>query len=169
MQSLKRHASTSTVHGKIREIDELKAIAAKAKQAAQKVVFTNGCFDLLHRGHIYLLREAKKLGDVLIVAVNRDSSVKAIKGPSRPIVPEVDRAELIAALEMVDYVILFGDSDPYHLIQELKPDVLVKGGDWPEGTIVGADVVEGARGKVVVIPYLEGYSTTRIIERMHRK
>lgn len=157
------------MHGKIREIDELKAIVAKAKQAGRKVVFTNGCFDLLHRGHLHLLREAKKLADLLIVALNSDSSVKAIKGSGRPILPQADRAELIAALEMVDYVILFGESDPYHLIQELKPDVLVKGGDWPEGAIVGADVVEGARGKVVVIPYLEGYSTTRIIERMHRK
>lgn len=157
------------MHGKIREIDELKAIVAKAKQAGRKVVFTNGCFDLLHRGHLHLLREAKKLADLLIVALNSDSSVKAIKGSGRPILPQADRAELIAALEMVDYVILFGESDPYHLIQELKPDVLVKGGDWPEGAIVGADVVEGARGKVVVIPYLEGYSTTTIIERMHRK
>lgn len=154
---------------KIRELRELKAIVAKAKADGSKVVFTNGCFDLIHRGHLHLLREAKKLADLLIVALNSDSSVKAIKGSGRPILPQADRAELIAALEMVDYVILFGESDPYHLIQELKPDVLVKGGDWPKGTIVGADVVEGAGGKVAVIPYLEGHSTTRIIERMRRE
>lgn len=154
---------------KIRELRELKAIVANAKADGSKVVFTNGCFDLIHRGHLHLLRAAKKLGDLLIVALNSDSSVKAIKGSGRPILPQADRAELIAALEMVDYVILFGESDPYHLIQELKPDVLVKGGDWPKGTIVGADVVEGAGGKVAVIPYLEGHSTTRIIERMRRE
>ena len=154
---------------KIKEPDDLKAIVAEAKKGGKTVVFTNGCFDLVHRGHLHLLREAKKLADLLIVALNSDSSVKKIKGPDRPIIPEADRAELIAALEMVAYVTMFDEADPYNLIQELKPDVLVKGGDWPRDKVVGADVVEANGGRVVVIPYLEGCSTTQIIERMAKK
>ncbi|MBI2357758.1 MAG: D-glycero-beta-D-manno-heptose 1-phosphate adenylyltransferase [Deltaproteobacteria bacterium] len=150
------------------EIAELKRIVARAKSAGKKVVFTNGCFDLLHRGHLHLLREAKKLGDLLVVGLNSDSSVKAIKGPNRPILPESDRAELIAALEMVDYVVLFSDPDPHGLIRELQPDVLVKGGDWAKETIVGADIVESGGGTVAVVPYLGRYSTTEIIERMRK-
>jgi len=157
------------VREKIKEPDDLKAIVAEAKKGGKTVVFTNGCFDLVHRGHLHLLREAKKLADLLIVALNSDSSVKKIKGPDRPIIPEADRAELIAALEMVDYVTMFDEADPYNLIQELKPDVLVKGGDWPRDKVVGADVVEANGGRVVVIPYLEGCSTTQIIERMAKK
>lgn len=157
------------VQQKIRALGELKAIVAKAKTEGKKIVFTNGCFDLLHRGHVHLLREAKKLGDLLIVALNRDDSVKAIKGPDRPILPEADRAELIAAMEMVDYVILFSEADPRRLIEELEPDVLVKGGDWAKNAVVGADVVEGAGGTVAVIPYLGGYSTTEIVERMRKR
>jgi len=157
------------VREKIKEPDDLKAIVAEAKKGGKTVVFTNGCFDLVHRGHLHLLREAKKLADLLIVALNSDSSVKKIKGPDRPIIPEADRAELIAALEMVAYVTMFDEADPYNLIQELKPDVLVKGGDWPRDKVVGADVVEANGGRVVVIPYLEGCSTTQIIERMAKK
>ena len=150
---------------KIRELGALKAIIGKAKIEGKKVVFTNGCFDLLHRGHVHLLREAKKLGDLLIVGLNRDHSVKAIKGPNRPIFPETDRAELIAAMEMVDYVILFGEPDPHQLIQELKPDVLVKGGDYTPETIVGADIVKAKGGEVIVIPLVEGYSTSAIFKK----
>ena len=141
-------------------------MVAGAKTEGKKVVFTNGCFDLLHRGHLHLLREAKKLGDILIVAINNDLSVKKIKGPKRPILPEADRAELIGALEMVDYVTLFDEADPYRLIKQLQPDVLVKGGDWTREKIIGGDVVEKAGGRVVAVPYLEGYSTTEMIERM---
>lgn len=159
----------SSVRGKIRELKELKVIVAKAKTEGKKVVFTNGCFDLLHRGHLHLLREAKKLGDLLIVAINSDSSVEKIKGPNRPILPEAERSELIAALEMVDYVLSFDEPDPHAVINELRPNVLVKGGDWAEDKIVGAEVVEEDGGKVAVIPYLEGYSTTRIIERMRKE
>lgn len=151
---------------KICKIADLKKLVARAKSQGKKVVFTNGCFDLLHRGHLHLLREAKKLGDLLVVGLNSDSSVKAIKGPNRPILPESDRAELIAALEMVDYVVLFSDPDPHRLIQELRPDVLVKGGDWAKEAVVGADIVESTGGTVAVVPYLGGYSTTEIIERM---
>ncbi len=155
--------------GKLRELNELKSIVAKAKTQGKKVVFTNGCFDLLHRGHLHLLREAKKLGDLLIVALNSDSSVKKIKGPHRPVLPELDRVELIAALEMVDYVTSFDEPDPYNVVRELRPNVLVKGGDWAKDKIIGAEVVEEDGGKVAVIPYLEGTSTTRIIERMREK
>ena len=157
------------MQGKIGELHEIKNILANAKKERKTVVLTNGCFDLLHRGHVHLLREAKKRGDILVVAVNSDRSVKAIKGADRPILPDSERAELIAALEMVDYVICFDEPDPYEVIRALQPDVLVKGGDWPKDRIVGADIVEGRGGEVVVIPHLEGHSTTEIIERMRKK
>ena len=156
------------MQGKIKSVEELKAVVSGAKAEGKKVVFTNGCFDLLHRGHLHLLREAKKLGDILIVAINNDLSVKKLKGPKRPILPEADRAELIGALEMVDYVTLFDEADPYHLIKELQPNVLVKGGDWTREKIIGREVVEKEGGRVVAVPYLDGYSTTQMIERMCR-
>ena len=152
--------------GKLKSLKELQIIVSDARQAGQTVVFTNGCFDLLHRGHVHLLREAKAAGDILIVGINSDRSVQSIKGPARPILPETDRVELIAAMEMVDYVILFDEADPYNVISALKPQVLAKGGDWSADEMIGADVVEREGGQVVVIPYLEGFSTTKIIERM---
>ena len=152
--------------GKHKTIDELSAISAQARKAGRLVVFTNGCFDLVHRGHIHLLRQAKTLGDILIVALNSDVSVKTIKGPERPIMPEADRIELIAALEMVDYVVVYDEPDPYRVIAAIQPNVLVKGGDWSADKIVGADVVEQNGGRVEVIPYLPGFSTTQIIERI---
>ena len=151
---------------KLKSVAELKVIRAQAKQQGRSLVFTNGCFDLLHRGHVHLLREAKACGDILIVAINSDRSVKTIKGPRRPIFPESDRAELIAAMEMVDYVVLFDEPDPYHLIAALNPDVLVKGGDWSAEKIIGADVVEQNGGRVAVVPYLKGFSSSEIIERI---
>ena len=151
---------------KLKTLDELVAIAAAARAKGQNVVFTNGCFDLLHRGHVHTLRQAKAAGDVLIVAINSDRSVKSIKAPQRPILPETDRVELIAAMEMVDYVILFDEPDPYKLIAAIKPHVLAKGGDWSSDRIIGADIVEAAGGRVEVIPYLKGFSTTEIIERI---
>jgi D-beta-D-heptose 7-phosphate kinase/D-beta-D-heptose 1-phosphate adenosyltransferase len=151
---------------KYKSVDELSSISAKARKAGRLVVFTNGCFDLVHRGHIHLLRQAKMLGDILIVGVNSDVSVKAIKGPQRPIMPETDRIELIAALEMVDYVVAYNEPDPYRVIVAIQPNVLVKGGDWSADKIVGADVVEQNGGRVAVIPYLPGFSTTQIIERI---
>ena len=152
--------------GKLKTIDELKVIAAQARAGGKKVVFTNGCFDLLHRGHLHTLRQAKACGDVLIVAVNSDRSVQGLKGAGRPIFPESDRVELIAAMEMVDYVVLFDEPDPYRLIAAVTPDVLAKGGDWSAEKIIGADIVERRGGKVAVIPYLKGFSTTEIIERI---
>lgn len=130
------------VSGKLKSLGEAAEIAARAKAQGQIVVFTNGCFDLLHRGHVHTLREARAQGDILIVALNSDRSVKSIKGPRRPILPETDRVELIAALEMVDYVVVFDEPDPYQVISAIKPNVLAKGGDWEADKIIGADVVE---------------------------
>jgi len=144
----------------------LHGIVAQAKASGKVVVFTNGCFDLLHRGHVLLLRQAKALGDLLIVGLNSDASVKALKGASRPVLPETDRIELIAAMEMVDYVVVFAEPDPHHVISVLRPGVLVKGGDWSPDRIVGADVVEAEGGKVAVIPYIKGFSTTEIIDKV---
>jgi rfaE bifunctional protein nucleotidyltransferase chain/domain len=160
------HVTPMAVREKLKSLDELAAIAAAARAKGQTVVFTNGCFDLLHRGHVHILRQAKAAGDLLIVGVNSDRSVKSIKAQQRPILPETDRVELIAAMEMVDYVILFDDPDPYKLIAAIKPQVLAKGGDWSSDKIIGADIVEAAGGRVAVIPYLKGFSTTEIIERI---
>jgi rfaE bifunctional protein nucleotidyltransferase chain/domain len=160
--------ATITVPAKYKSVDDLCAISAQARKAGRIVVFTNGCFDLVHRGHIHLLRQAKALGHILIVALNSDVSVKTIKGPDRPIMPEADRIELIAALEMVDYVVVYSEPDPYQIIAAIKPNVLVKGGDWSANEIVGADVVEQNGGRVAVIPYLPGFSTTQIIERIRK-
>jgi rfaE bifunctional protein nucleotidyltransferase chain/domain len=160
------HVSDDVVLAKVKTLDELKSIVAQARTAGKKIVFTNGCFDLLHRGHVHVLRESKTLGDVLIVALNSDRSAKAIKGPSRPVQSQQDRLELIAAMEMVDYVVLFDEADPTRLIEALRPDVLAKGGDWSVDKVVGADIVQRAGGRVVVIPYLRGLSTTEIIERI---
>lgn len=152
--------------GKLKSLDELTAIAAQARKKGQTVVFTNGCFDLLHRGHVHILRQAKAAGDLLIVALNSDRSVKQIKGPKRPIMPETDRIELIEAMEMVNYIILFDEPDPTRLIDAIKPDVLVKGADWSADKVVGAELVEKDGGRVVRIPYLQGFSTSEIIERI---
>ena len=154
------------VSGKIKSLEALREIGAAARASGQTIVFTNGCFDLLHRGHLHILRQAKACGDILIVAVNSDRSVKMIKGPSRPVLAENDRLELIAALEMVDYVVLFDEPDPYRVIDALRPNVLAKGGDWGIERIIGSDIVEKAGGRILVIPYLKGFSTTKIIERI---
>jgi D-beta-D-heptose 7-phosphate kinase/D-beta-D-heptose 1-phosphate adenosyltransferase len=156
------------VHAKYKSVEELSAISAQARKAGRLVVFTNGCFDLVHRGHIHLLRQAKTLGDILIVGLNSDVSVKSIKGPDRPIMPEADRIELIGALEMVDYLVAYSEPDPYRVIAAIKPNVLVKGGDWSADKIVGTDVVEQNGGRVAVIPYLPGFSTTQMIERIKK-
>jgi D-beta-D-heptose 7-phosphate kinase/D-beta-D-heptose 1-phosphate adenosyltransferase len=154
------------VSGKLKTLTELQSIRADAKRQGRSVVFTNGCFDLLHRGHVHMLRQAKARGDILIVAINSDRSVKAIKGPRRPVLSQEDRAELIAAMEMVDYVVIFDEPDPYSLIAALTPDVLVKGGDWSAEKIIGADVVMENGGQVAVVPYLKGFSTSEILERI---
>jgi len=155
-----------TVSDKVKSLSNLCTIAIQARENGKTLVFTNGCFDILHRGHVHVLRQAKAQGDLLIVGINSDRSIKAIKGPNRPIMAETDRIELIAALEMVDYVVVYDEPDPYKLIAAIKPNVLVKGGDWSADKISGADIVERNGGRVAVIPYLPGFSTTEIIERI---
>ncbi|MBM4351077.1 MAG: D-glycero-beta-D-manno-heptose 1-phosphate adenylyltransferase, partial [Deltaproteobacteria bacterium] len=130
----------------------------------KRVVFTNGCFDLLHVGHIRYLEKARTLGDVLIVGLNTDRSVQTIKGPHRPILPEEERAEVLSGLWCVDYVTLFDEPTPLELITSLQPDVLVKGGDWAKETTVGREVVEESGGEVVILPFVEGSSSSNIIE-----
>ena len=149
---------------KIKEKEDLRRAVEAFKREGKRVVFTNGCFDLLHVGHIRYLEKAKTLGDILVVGVNRDRSVKELKGPLRPLLPQEERMEFLSGLGCVDYVTLFDEPTPLELITALKPHVLVKGGDWSKETIVGRDVVEGAGGEVVVIPFVEGSSTTHLIE-----
>jgi len=157
------------VPDKLKSRDEIASLAEQARQDGKTIVFTNGCFDLLHRGHVHVLRQARASGDLLIVGINSDRSVRSIKGATRPILPEIDRVELIAAMEMVDYVVLFDEPDPYQLIAVIKPRVLAKGGDWGGEKIVGADIVERDGGRVTVIPYLKGHSTTALIERIRKQ
>ena len=151
---------------KIKTRSRLKRLLPRLKAAGKKIVFTNGCFDLLHVGHAHYLQEAKNCGDVLVVALNSDASVRAIKGDKRPLIGENERAQMLAALEMVDYVVIFPEPDPGRIIRELQPHVLVKGGDWAPEEIIGRETVEAAGGKVVLIPPVPGISTSRIIKRI---
>ncbi len=151
---------------KIKSIDSAQKEVNLLKKEGKRIVFTNGCFDILHIGHARYLYEAKRLGDFLLVAVNSDRSVKALKGPSRPVVPENERAEMIAALGCVDMAIIFDEETPYEVIKKIVPHVLVKGGDWKEDDIVGADIVKGAGGEVKSILFIDGSSTTNIINRI---
>jgi D-beta-D-heptose 7-phosphate kinase/D-beta-D-heptose 1-phosphate adenosyltransferase len=144
----------------------LKRKVDSLKQAGKRVVFTNGCFDLLHVGHVHCLEGARRRGDCLVVGINSDASMQKMKGPRRPIVPEKERAEVLAAVACVDWVTIFEEPDPLALISLLLPDVLVKGADWKEEEIIGADLVRGAGGKVVRINLKLGLSTTRLIERI---
>ena len=141
-------------------------LLASFRKKKKKIVFTNGCFDILHAGHVRYLAQAKKQGDILVVALNSDNSVKRVKGAKRPIVPLKERTEVIAALDAVDYVTSFNEETPYQVISLLKPDVLVKGGDWKKDQIIGADIVLKNGGKVKSIRYHKGKSTTRLIKRI---
>jgi D-beta-D-heptose 7-phosphate kinase/D-beta-D-heptose 1-phosphate adenosyltransferase len=151
---------------KIFEREGLKEKVQALKKGGKKIVFTNGCFDLIHIGHVRYLEAARAEGDVLVVGVNSDSSVRRIKGPGRPIVPEDQRAEVLAALACVDFVTLFDEPDPLVTIRLVMPDVLVKGADWEEDAIVGRDVVEAMGGRVIRIPLTESASTSEIIEKI---
>jgi len=153
---------------KIVSREKLRDILEKERQQGKRVVFTNGCFDILHAGHVRYLAQARRLGDLLVLALNTDRSVRAIKGPERPVVSEKERAFVAAALESVDYVTFFDDETPLSLIGELRPDILVKGGDWDVDGVVGGDLVRSRGGKVIILPYLEGASTTNIIEKIRR-
>lgn len=152
---------------KVVTTEQLVPLLAQARTQGKRIVFTNGCFDLMHVGHTRYLQAAKALGDLLVVGVNSDASVKSLnKSPDRPIVPESQRAEVLAALGCVDHVVLFAEPDPSRLIRAVQPDVLVKGGDWSVETIVGRDIVEGRGGVVKTIPLVPGVSTTTLIHRI---
>ncbi len=147
----------------------LVSVCHQLRQQGKRIVFTNGCFDLLHLGHLYYLERARRLGDVLVVGVNTDASVRRLKGERRPLRSQDERAALLAALKPVDFVTLFDEDTPEALIAELHPDVLVKGGDYTPEHIAGADLVRSWGGTVVVIPYLQGYSTTGVVEEILRR
>ena len=151
---------------KIKDLPDLKKEIEALKAKGKRIVFTNGCFDLLHPGHMRYLYAARQMGDYLVVAVNTDRSVKIIKGPNRPIQSQDERTELLAALSFVDAVVLFDEDNPLKVIQQLVPNVLVKGGDWTEDKIIGADVVKRAGGTVKSLPFVAGYSTTALIEKI---
>ncbi|HDN98070.1 MAG: D-glycero-beta-D-manno-heptose 1-phosphate adenylyltransferase [Candidatus Omnitrophota bacterium] len=153
---------------KIKNLSELKNIISKLKKEGKKIVFTNGCFDILHIGHIRCLKEAKKHGDILVVGLNSDSSVRRLKGENRPYIEEKERAEIISSLEMVDYVIIFDEDTPLKIIKELKPDVIVKGGDYKEKDVVGGDFVKRYGGKVVIAPLVKGRSTSLLVEKIKK-
>lgn len=151
---------------KIFSAEQLAERLARLRRQGKRVVFTNGCFDLIHSGHIYMLAQAKTFGDILVVGLNTDASVKRLKGDKRPILDQASRLALLAALEVVDYVTAFEEDTPLALIRRLQPHVLVKGGDWRPEAIVGKDVVEHAGGQVVAVRYQDGFSTTHLIERI---
>jgi rfaE bifunctional protein nucleotidyltransferase chain/domain len=150
---------------KIKSLRKLGAIRGRLRRQGNKVVFTNGCFDVLHEGHVRLFRLARKRGDVLVVALNTDASVRKLKGPDRPVFPLKERLEVMSALADVDYVTWFAEATPRKIISVLKPDVLVKGGDWKRGEVVGRAEVEADGGKVVIVPYLSGRSSTSLIRK----
>ena len=154
------------LHPEILTLEEAILRFGREKRNGRRVVFTNGCFDLLHPGHIGSLEQARALGDTLIVGLNSDASVRQLKGAGRPVLPERERAEILAALECVDAVVIFNEPTPREVIARLLPDVLVKGGDWPGDQIVGREEVEAAGGRVVSIPVIPGYSTTAILRKI---
>jgi D-beta-D-heptose 7-phosphate kinase/D-beta-D-heptose 1-phosphate adenosyltransferase len=153
---------------RVLSVDETGAFAAGLHAAGKRIVFTNGVFDLLHPGHVRYLQAARNEGDALIIGVNSDRSVRSNKGPLRPIIPEDERAELLAALASVDAVVVFDEDTPADIIERVQPDVLVKGADWAADRIVGRETVEARGGKVVRIPLAEGWSTTAILERIRQ-
>ena len=154
---------------KIKNLRELKKIISNLKSRRKKIVFTNGCFDLLHYGHVRYLEDAKKKGDILVVAVNSDASIRRIKGNNRPILGEKDRLSIIAALESVDYVISFNQDTPLKIIKALKPDVLIKGSDWNIKTMVGADFVLSYGGRVSTVKLIPSRSTTNLIKTIAQR
>ena len=154
------------MHPGVLSLEEVMERFAREKRNGKKVVFTNGCFDLLHPGHIRSLETARALGDALIVGINSDESVRTLKGEGRPVIPEQERAEILASLECVDAVVIFEELTPQRVVAELLPDVLVKGGDWPGNQIVGREEVEAVGGRVVLVDVVEGYSTTEILRRI---
>ncbi|MFC2165347.1 D-glycero-beta-D-manno-heptose 1-phosphate adenylyltransferase [Acidobacteriota bacterium] len=149
---------------KVWALDDLAKIRDDQRECKKSVVFTNGCFDILHAGHIHLFRQAKSSGDILIVAVNDDESVARLKGASRPVFPLTERLEVLAAIADIDFLVSFSEETPRRLIQTLLPDILVKGGDWQPDEVVGKAEVEAAGGQVIIVPYLPGKSTSAILD-----
>lgn len=154
------------MHPRVLTLDETIVRFGREKRNGKRVVFTNGCFDLLHPGHIQSLETARGLGDLLIVGLNSDESVRELKGPGRPVIPAGERAEILASLECVDAVLIFDELTPQRVVAALLPDILVKGGDWPGNQIVGREEVERAGGKVVLVEVVPGYSTSEILKRI---
>ncbi len=154
---------------KVKTRESLCETVESLKAKGKMIVFTNGCFDLLHVGHVRYLEQAKSLGDILVVGINSDRSVRSLKGPNRPILPEEERAEILSGLGCIDYVTVFDEADPFVLISLLKPHILVKGGDWTRETTVGREVVEQGGGKVIILPFVEGSSTSNIIETVLKR
>ncbi len=144
----------------------LKRALSRERRAGRKIVFTNGCFDVLHVGHVRYLKQARSLGDALVVGLNADASVRRLKGPGRPVNGQKERAEVLSALESVDYVTFFSEAAPEKLIRALRPDVLVKGGDWKKKDIVGGDFVESTGGQVRSLPFVKGFSTTGTLKKI---
>ena len=158
--------SFSSHRSKIKTVRRLKTSLARHRRQGRRIVFTNGCFDLLHIGHLRYLERARRCGDLLVIGINSDRSVKRIKGPLRPLLPQNERAEVLAALSCVDYVTIFDEPDPLAIITALQPDVLIKGSDWGRNKIIGRDVVERRGGRVRRVPLVKGVSTTRLIEKI---
>ena len=154
------------LHPAVLTLDELILRFGRGKRNGRRVIFTNGCFDLLHPGHIQLLEAARAMGDALVVGLNSDESVRTLKGAGRPVIPEQERAEILANFDCVDAVVIFDELTPQKTVAALLPDILVKGGDWPGNQIVGREEVEAAGGKVALIDVVEGYSTTEILRRI---
>ena len=154
---------------KIKELPEAKKVLDLLKSQNKKIVFTNGCFDLLHIGHARYLYAAREMGEFLVVAVNSDRSVNRIKGPDRPVMNQAERAEMLAALQCVDMVVIFDEDNPLKVIEYLMPDILVKGGDWKEENIIGGDVVKATGGQVKRVPFVAGSSTSGILKKIERK
>ena len=154
------------MNSKIKSASVLRRIFGSVEKRRKKIVFTNGCFDILHRGHVEYLARARKLGDVLVVGLNSDRSVRAIKGKGRPMNTAMDRAAVLSALAAVDYITIFDDTTPAKLISKLRPDVLAKGGDWKTRDIVGSDLVMSYGGRVLSLPFVDGFSTTALVRKM---
>jgi rfaE bifunctional protein nucleotidyltransferase chain/domain len=151
---------------KILDRETLKDKLDFLRKEGKKIAFTNGCFDILHVGHVRYLMEAKKTADILVLALNSDSSVRTIKGEKRPLVPEAERAEVLAALECIDFITIFSELTPLEVICSLRPDILIKGGDWPEDKVVGRDEIKQWGGHVTIIPEVVGKSTTNIVDKI---
>lgn len=154
------------LYSKIKTLSSLVLALKTFKKKNKKIVFTNGCFDLLHVGHVSYLEKAKSLGDILVIGLNSDSSVKSLKGKKRPVVSQKDRAKVLSALTFVDFVVIFSSLTPINLIKAIQPDVLVKGGDWKVKDIVGYDIVKSCGGKVKSLPYIKGFSTKGLLSRI---